>query len=48
VGKALDDGKSEAREQFGTMSDPATQQFLIFGGYEFTTNTFYPDTSQLQ
>jgi len=36
------------REQFGTMWDPATQQFLIFGGYEFTTNTFCSDTSQLR
>ena len=38
----------EAREQFGTVWDPAAKEFLIFGEYEFTSNRFYSDTWQLQ
>lgn len=36
-----------AREQFGTVWDPATHQFLIFGGLDFTSGQFFGDTWEL-
>ena len=36
-----------AREQFGTIWDPATHQFLIFGGMNFDSGEFFGDTWEL-
>jgi NADH dehydrogenase FAD-containing subunit len=38
----------EPREQFGTVWDQNSHQFLVFGGYSFGTNHYFGDTWKLK